>query len=305
MLISRAVRDAWGSRLASWGGAQVAGLLKTQTGTKLLPACALAAVAIWCIAFYATLPARLPSDADYRRAVARVRAGDEVVVHPAWADRVRQFVRGAPVHTAPELAQGDRVWLIALDRAPGAGPLPAMPGRVAEGPFRDGALWSALYERPAEERPLYNFRARIAEARVRVGSVDCPWKGGRYECGPRDWEHVGAEVREVDRLPRACVWAHPSERGPVRIAFPRARLGTRIEGGGGIATTGAFAVSEHAPVVLSVRAGGLVVGAFAFAGSGWTPFSAPTRPGESEVVFEVAASESGWRHFCFAAQSLP
>ena len=81
------------------------------------------------ILFYACLPRRLPSAADWSAAAAHLaregRAGDAVVLDPWWAERARQVLPGwlaivaLPRVREDDLGSARRAWLLALPRAPG------------------------------------------------------------------------------------------------------------------------------------------------------------------------------------------
>jgi len=193
-------------------------------------AVALPAAALLALLFHATLPGRLPDQADYEAAAAVVarekQPGDALLLHPWWTERARLFAPedvavvgylgsdGAPLERAP------RIWVLSqpdLPRAGTAGFWEAFsPGRTAVGEERRfGTLRLSLF-RNGRFRPTA-FSAAQALGRARA-YVESPSGQHTVECAPdgRGGLHcpgspAGAQVgwHEVRFEPRRCLHLFP------------------------------------------------------------------------------------------------
>ena len=122
--------------------------------------------------------------------------------------------------------------------------------------------------------------------------------------------HVSREVREIDYLPRPCLYAHPGPdpSAPLVIEFPDVPLGRVLRGHTGI--IGEAMLAGNAPVRLAVQVDGEELGAAVEAPRlpGWHTFQFDTtlRAGRSATLtFTVSAADPGQRLFCFDAMTLP
>jgi len=273
--------------------------------------------------FTSTLSGRLPSALDWRAASAVLerdsRPGDAVALAPWWAERAREVLPAwIPVMAFPRLAGEDlvgvrRVWLLSLPGAPGhrldlARDLAGRTGAVA-GPQRLGGLELTRYDLRSPTLPLAFLPDRLASASVSVGGRPCsPDRRGVFRCPAQPFVVVAREVREVDYLPRPCLYAHPSPGEPIILSFPAVPLGRVLRGHTGI--VGEAALEGKAPVRLSVKIGDEEVGSVEEppAKPGWHTFEIDTvrHAGHSgTVTLTVTAADVARRHLCFDAYTLP
>jgi hypothetical protein len=303
-----AFRVLWPPSRRHWAAAFAAGIV------------ALGVYGWW---FYSTLEDRLPSTLDWRSAAAVLgrdaRPGDAVALAPWWAERAREVLPAwLPVMAFPRFAGEDlvgvrRVWLLALPKAPGhrfdvEGDLTARAAAIA-GPQRLGRLELTRYDLRSPTLPLAFLPDRLATATVSVGGHPCTRDArGVFRCPAPPFVVVAREVREVDYLPRPCLYVYPPPGALLTIAFPAVPLGRALRGHTGI--VGQAALVGEAPVRLSVKIEGQDAGTAEEppAQPGWHPFLIDTvrNAGRSgTVTFDVSASDVGGRHFCFDAYTLP
>ncbi len=273
--------------------------------------------------FYAALPGRLPSPLDWRAAAVALgrdaRPGDAVALEPWWAERAREVLPAwIPVMALPRLAGEDlvgvrRVWLLALPRTPGhridvERDLAARAAAVAQ-PLRLGGLQLTRYDLRSPTLPIAFLPDRLGTAAVSVGGRPCaPDDRGAFRCPAPPFVVVARGMREVDSLPRPCLYAHPSPGEPLAIRFPAVPLGRTLRGHTGI--VGEAALAGRAPVRLAVLIDGEEVGqAEEPPGEpGWHAFELGTTryAGRSATVtFVVSAADVESRHLCFDAYVLP
>ncbi len=288
-------------------------------------AAGVAALGLYGMSFYSTLPERLPAALDWRSAAALLardaRPGDAVALAPWWAERAREVLPASlPVMAFPRLAGEDlvgvrRVWLLSLPKAPGhrfdlEGDLAARAGAMA-GPEQLGGLEVTRYDLRAPLVPLAFLPDRLAAAEVSAAGRACARDGrGVFRCPSPPFVVVAREVREVDFLPRPCLHAHPSPQpgAPLTIAFQGVPLGRALRGHTGI--VGAEAPAGEAPIRLSVKIDGADVGAAEEPPGrpGWHTFQLDTTRYAGHVgavTFTVEAAAADHRHLCFDAYTLP
>jgi len=303
-------------------------------GAALLAA-AVAGLGLFGTLFQATLPARLPTELDWRAVSALLerdaRPGDAVALSPMWAERAREalperlatqpesplVVMAYPRYTraAEDLVGVRRVWLVSLPRAPGAsGTIAAdLAARAAavDGPQRLGAIEVTRYDLRSPVLPLAWLPDRLASARVSAGGRPCaPDAGGVFRCPAPPWVHVSREVREIDYLPRPCLYAHPGSGpdAPLVIEFPDVPMGRVLRGHTGI--VGEAMLVGNAPLRLAVTVDGEDVGAAVEPPRtpGWHTFQIDTtrQAGRSGTVAFTVTTDDAWqRVFCFEAMTLP
>jgi hypothetical protein len=303
-------------------------------GAAILAA-AVAGLGLFGMLFQATLPARLPTELDWRAVSALVardaRPGDVVALSPLWAERAREVlperlaahpesplvVMAHPRYRpeAEDLVGVRRVWLVSLPEAPGASRRIAadLAARAAavDGPQRLGAIEVTRYDLRSPVLPLAWLPDRLAAANVSLGGQPCALDaGGTFRCPAPPWVHVSREVREIDYLPRPCLYAHPgSDPGaPLVIEFPDVPMGRVLRGHTGI--VGEAMLAGNAPVRLAVQVDGEEVGAAVEPPRtpGWHTFQLDTtlHAGRgATVTFTVTAADPGQRLFCFDAMTLP
>jgi hypothetical protein len=274
-------------------------------------------------AFYARLPGRLPSPLDWRAAAIVLgrdaRPGDAVALAPWWAERAREVLPPwVPVMAFPQLAGEDlvgvrRIWLLALPGAPGHRreldrELTGRAGAIA-GPERLGRLELTRYDLRSPMLPLAFLPDRLATAAVSVGDQPCSRdEHGVFRCPAPPFVTVAREVREVDALPRPCLYAHPSPGAPLTLSFPAVPLGRALRGHTGI--VGEAALGGASPVRLLVKVDGEDLGSTEEppAKPGWHRFQMDTQRHAGRtatVTFVVTATDVGHRHFCFDAYTVP
>lgn len=220
------------------------------------------------------LAARPPSMEDWREAAALVRAafqdGDVVVFTPAWAHEGAPEFAGLTVELGEEtdwyeMSKRKRVWAVGF---PGA-----RPEGMAEGSFvelqrfdLDGAT-VALYE-PAPGRPrlLYDFRARLEDARVTRVHKDrreeCNnWSDGAWHCGAtHPWQNVGLRRMDAGGTMRDVIWAHPLDKGvPLEVRWAAVPLGSTLVVQWGYTQEAIDSEHPGAPVRFTVRLNGQLV----------------------------------------------
>ncbi len=284
-----------------------------------------AALGLYGMFFYSTLPERLPTTLDWRSAAALLardaRPGDTVALAPWWAERAREVLPASlPVMAFPRLAGEDlvgvrRVWLLSLPRTPGyrpdvEGELAARASAVI-GPERLGGLAVTRYDLRTPMVPLTFLPDQLATATVSIGKRSCA-RGARgfFRCPASPFSVVAREVREVDSLPRPCVCARPPpEPGtPLTITFPAVPLGRTLRGHTGIA--GEAALAGEGSIRLSVSVDEEDVGATEDppARPGWRAFQLDTSRHAGHVgavTFTVTAAKVDRRDLCFDAFTLP
>jgi hypothetical protein len=251
-------------------------------GPRRVAFAALISIGAGSLLFDLTLPARLPSDADWAEGAAALRAGaqagDAVQLWPAWAERGRLFVDSIPVLAEEDLERADfpgvrRLWVLSLPRTPffsaPDAPLQARGATPLGGEQRFGAL--ALR--------AWDLRA-VSVAADLTRSVE---------------EH------EVDFIPRRCVRVSVGSRFAARGA-----AGTKLHVRAGV--IGERAYDANRPeIVVQVFADGASLGSVdvprtARDGTGWRRLdvAVPPGPSEREFVFAVSSPDRG-RPFCLQA----
>ena len=288
-------------------------------------ACLVAALGVYGSYFYLSLPRRLPSPIDWRSAAVLLardsRRGDAVALVPWWAERAREVLPASlPVLAYPHLAGEEllgvrRIWFLSLPDTPGfqSSIELEIAGRALRsfGPHRLGGLELTRYDLRAPVLPLAFLPDRLATATVSLHGSPCvPDARSTYRCVAAQSISVRREEREVDLLPRPCLYAHPPAdlAGPLVISFPNVPLGRVLRGHTGI--VGELALGGTAPIHLSVSANGRALGAADEppASPGWHAFQFDTgaEAGKVETVtFSLTAGEADERHLCFDAYTLP
>jgi hypothetical protein len=252
---------------------------------RAIPLLAIAALGASALLFDATLPLRLPGDADYAEAAAalRVRAGprDAVQLWPAWAERARIFVRSLPVRAEEDLRTADypgveRLWLLALPRVP--------------------------LSRLSRARTALRERGAVAGEEMRFGRLSLqPWELR----GPRVLSFLTdpREEHEVDYVPRQCV--------QVRIGRTADPGALQARGQGGVLHVRAGVVGERAyqvargPVRVEVQVDGAPLARLDLPPTvppepGWRRLEVAAPAGEHAFAFLVTARDPD-RPFCLAA----
>lgn len=282
---------------------------------RLLPLAAVLAVSLYAAGFWILRPLLAPAPEDYARAAALVRAGwqqhDAVAVRPWWAARIREHLGDLAFIQVRDLASEDlshfaRLWVVLL---PGARDRLAGRYRLEE-EHDAGRLTVRRYRlgEPVEVR--YDFRAGLHEAQVRMqqqgGMHPCSrWVDDRWVCSRRDWNYVGRMIVELGDDPREVIWAHPSDTGPIEIAYREVPGGRTLLVHTGF-TPPAARTPGGVPVTLEVLVDGNPLGRVVQDNrTGYFPHAFDLDehgPGPHAVTFRVSAPQVGMRHFCFDAE---
>jgi hypothetical protein len=277
----------------------------------LVPLCA---VVDW--AGGAWIASRVPpaeAYADARRIVAAEhQPGDLVLVTPDWLGQGRVALGDwMPLEdqARAEALGYPRIWDLSLpDRqAPETEGLPAIRSWDLD------TLTLTLYRNTRYGLPLWRALDEIASARVAVRTPDgdrpCRWdaRARRQQCGDQfgePWVYVGPIViADMDQRALLCLWAHPTDRGPLVVTFDDVPSGVRLTGGTGL-TYVAGRDRDKTPVVLVARVDEVEVGSVVHpdaVGRRTFDFPVPPGPERRRVTFEVSSEFQGMRHFCFDA----
>ena len=270
-----AARRAWAGRPSAARG-----------GAILLSAC-LAVAGLSALSAQARRPSRLPSALDWRAAAALLqrdaRAGDAVLVAPAWLERARELATpGVPVLATTRLADERlagvrRVWLLAAAQVQPArrelGPELARRAR-AQDAQRLGALEVTRFDLGSPVVPL----ARLDER-----------------------PPPGAAVlqRDAAGLARRCLELRPAPGAPATAAFPAMPLGRTLAGHATLLPGAGEATAR-----IAFRVDGQEVGALELAGAGWRSFELDT--GRQALGAHLVTVEAGPdRPVCLEALALP
>ena len=282
--------------------------------------------ALGSLAFYATLPGRVPSDADYDHVAEAIRAafaaGDAVAQAPEWAEKAREKVHGLRFIEPPDLTRTDlsdvrRLWLIELPDVPRSDA-----ARVAERlatqltrdgePQRFGELTLQRFVNPAFREPLYAFTHELSRAEVSIQAggqnVACARSGEEHRC-PRGGA-VARETREIDFAPHECVGANAVGRPELVIEYPEAILGKELRVLAGV--TGEMGwkhTPEYTAVKLTVDIDGTQMGVIDIPPGTVPPqtltVDTSSLPADQlhRVRFAVTSDNPKEREFCFDARS--
>jgi hypothetical protein len=211
-------------------------------------------VALLCLLFYARLPGRFPSEADYRAVSERLRAeqqpGDAVLLFPWWTERARLYLPPeVPVYgylgsDRDDLMAHPRIWVLGqpeLPRADEAAFLESfLRGRTATGePLRAGPLTLTLYANGRYRPHRFVATREYARARVYLEARDgtrrpCAFDGKAHRCPGPAHLYVAPEWHEILYEPRYCLWMHPPggrERLVAEFDGVPGGMGLRLEAG--------------------------------------------------------------------------
>lgn len=144
----------------------------------------------------------------------------------------------------------------------------------------------------------------LPEASVQLAGKPCERQVGEKRfCSDKDWNYVGPSVQRFDGIFHHCIWAHPSDGGPLEIEFPEVTLGSGLHGVHGIADSGISANGRGAPVTMEIQLDGVPWTTIEKRDvAGLEEFSLDTRGREGEkvrVTLRITTSRAGGRHYCF------
>lgn len=240
------------------------------------------------------------------------RPGDLVVFAPAWMSQTR--VALGEWMTIADQARGDtfdypRVWELALDgyHSPDVAGLDVIERHELD------RLTLTLYRNPDHRPAVWRAYEEVRSGRVTVGlpggEQACPWdeRQQRHSCaGPthEPWVWVGPYfMTDVQFRPRFCLWAHPTERGPVHVRFDDVPTGTTLVVHTGL-TYGAYRDPNRGSVFADTEIDGRHAGRIENAYDvGWTTavYDVPPGPDRRTVRISISTRSQGMRHFCFDA----
>ncbi len=300
-----------------------------------LEALSIALAGALSLLFYAKLPSTLPSEEDYRAAIAATGAskarsapGDALLLSPHWAERARLFAGTLPVINvtrAPlreQIRELPRLFLLTLPELPRAGTT-EMVEALRRAHFeqqgeteRFGALSLSLFVNREQERPLERASALLSQAEVYIAKAD----GGhepytrtapaRFSSSRAGWLTVEANTYEIDQDPFHCVYAHPVGAEPLVLEFPRFPLGRTFKVTAGLIGQMALRSEGFGPLDFTVSIDGGPSERLTLLprdpGARFFTLETTSLAGKSaRVRFEVVAPNPHWRIFCFEAEALP
>jgi hypothetical protein len=263
--------------------------------------------------------------------VRRLRQVDDLVlVAPRWAEPLARQALGDELMPMADLGRPD------LSRYRTALELSILGQRSAElagwrelSRERQGQFELRRLANPEPKPVTLDFVDALGPDRVEVsfgpGAEPCRWSdrarvlagglGGhptfgreRFLCPGGEFFNVGVTlIADQDFLPRRCIWAHPPQRGELRIRYRDVTLGDVIAGHGGMYWMVERELAGK-PVKLEVRVDGEPVGEVVHRdGDGWSSFELPlgahARAPAAEVEFAVSSADYRDRHFCFEAHT--
>jgi hypothetical protein len=167
--------------------------------------------------------------------------------------------------------------------------------------------------RNAEASPLRTVQAlgeTIHRASVSVetsdGTVGCgPWQQSRFACPIAEWVWVGPSEQALEGRNLSCIWAHPTEAGPLHIRWDDVAAGaTRLHGFAALADSAFAPGAPETGVEFELLVDGSSVGMVnVSARRGPQVFDFDLAPSDSTRTVEaiVSAVDDGRRHFCFDA----
>lgn len=280
---------------------------------------------------------RAPEPEDYlvlRPVLERLKQpGDMVVTAPHWADPLVRSALGDELMPLAEVARpDDSLFKRALEVGILGKTAPELEGWKVLDESSHGAFRVRVLQNPDFVQPLYRFVDQLGPGQAEVFVEEAhghrtrsclfteharPRTGGlhgaiafpraRFRCSGAEHQFVGVTVMDdQDYRPRRCIWAHPSDRGPLVLRFDRVPLNKEIFGYAGLSY---FLMREGAgtPVVLEVRIDGKSIGRYVHRDEwGWAPFHFPlprSYDEPSSVEFVVTSERADYRHFCFYADS--
>jgi len=272
---------------------------------------------------------RAPEAAAWRAlapTVRELRAEHElVVVAPYWAEPLARNAFGDELMPIRDLARPDvSAYQRALEVSILGDSSPELKDFRLLSERKSGRFRLRLLQNEKPARPAYEFVDHVSPDSVEVfaGDQPCPFNpkalvatGGlhghiafppaRFECPGSEFFFVGVTiVDDQDYRPRRCIWAHPTQQGPLRIRYRDARLGRLLYGYAGLSYF-LFRDGLGSPVELDVRIDSRSIGRYVHHDElGWNHFEFQTGRAEAErgsVEFEIRSQSVTDRHFCFYA----
>ena len=263
-----------------------------------------------------------------RAYVAAHAAPDDLVAFaPWWADPVGRETFGPGIATVQREARADETrFPRALEVAIRGEHLPELASWRKAEQQRFGRVTVTTWDNPAPVHVLEDLVSLVDPARMRVSRVDgareaeCPashagvQSGGlgfgpavpseRFSC-PGGGFVATSIVADLDYRPHRCIYAPaPGGGGSVRLHFLDVQAGQALVGHHAIYVE-AERDRKGAPVTLTFRAGGIVIGSVTHHdGDGWKAFEFDTSDlaGQRvELIAEISAPSGDRRQYCFEA----
>jgi hypothetical protein len=134
--------------------------------------------------------------------------------------------------------------------------------------------------------------------------LTCPKTNeGIFRCSEKGWNYVGRTETRVGGAIRRCVWAHPTEKGPLHIQFQDVLFGSRLEGAHGLADGSFGRKKRHGSTKIDVLVNGESIGRLKVpTEKGWHPWELDTSGVDGEtgtLEWIVSATRTGKQHYCF------
>jgi hypothetical protein len=258
-------------------------------------------------------PRLAPSDGDWRKAAAQVRAGfrpgDLIVAAPSWADPVLRQHLGdlipLPVAGRMDAARFGRIWEVSQRGANS----PEVAGGKVEETGRHGGLTVRLYQRPPA-RVLFDFVADWSRATVsRILGGDqvnfCNPLGDRFQCPDVPGSPIKPDLLEIDTTPHWVLGVPMVGSATTVLEYERIPLGRELAVGVGLHNVW-LRKSGKGTVTVRVLVAGRELGRLQ-AGSltGWTLRTLDTAGlvGQTAAVrFEISTNDPNSRHLGLAAE---
>ncbi len=268
-----------------------------------------------------------------RAVLAAKRAGEPLVVAPAWAQPLAREAFGDRAFPLAELARADDASVPGFLEvsALGARYAPARNFRVVSEEHY-GRFTLRRLQNPAPVRALFRLLDHVNPndlevTLVRGGEeVPCPFTeharataGGlhgdvalpsqRFTCpGPEPTFVAVTVIDDQAYEPRRCIRAAPPPGGVLRLSFGAVPFGSALRGFGGLSYF-LFRDSDAPPVTLEAASLGVHLGSYTHHdASGWHGFTLPTPSlaGRSaRLELSVSAPDDATeRHFCFALEAV-
>ena len=278
---------------------------------------------------------RAPREREWRElardVLAEKRAGEPLVVAPAWAEPFAREAFGDRAFPVDELARSDDATYARLLEvsALGARYEPARRWRVVS-ETQHGRFTLRVLENPAPLRVRYRFGEHVnprdlsVELVAGTQALPCEYSdhapvaaGGlhgevafpkeRFSCGSGA-SFVGVTIIDDQNYePRRCIWAAPPPGWTLRLVFSGVPLGSALRGFGGLSYF-LFRDSDARPVTLDVASNGVRLGGYAHEDAwGWHPFRIETRSNAGRtgsVELAVHAGDAPQRDFCFTLEAV-
>lgn len=259
-----------------------------------------------------------------------ITPGALVLVAPEWAEPNARFALGDDLMPLEHVARADESsFPNALEISILGQSVPELAGWTLDAQRQQGMFLLRRWTNPAVVPVRYDFLTHVqppdASAAIERSGASEPCRFStnnkvsngdlqghptfprhRYNCaGGGEWSFVGRTVIEDQAYrPRACMWAHPPNRGVLVLRFEAVPIGASIRGHGALPYF-LERDSHGAPIELSVSVGGESIGSWQHKdGEGWKGFEFSTARFAGQqlpVEFRVSAKRAANRAFCFQA----